>query len=309
MYTLPAQHNAEDRANSAFFKVMQSAPMGLLISAALGFALVGIFQFLFYLDVLPSRWQPALLWVLSIGLSAFFEGLAFFFLLTTVRDFSAGAKREGWIGALASFLLLTYCMWEAHHIAGKFDDNTPEGYWTIAGIVGTITVILRVVELRIALTVTHEYKRKSALAEAEVKMQEMGRDIKDLSSQLVEYKRKEEQEALRLEAEAEAQLQKEMQRIEEERESAHRMALQEAERLKRQLASMERTKGIAITSVSAEDMKRKAREFYERNGIPPTQQQVAEMCGLKDAKSVRLKFPNGAWERYILSIKEELQGA
>jgi len=309
MHSLPAQLNAEDRANSAFFKVMQSAPMGLLISAALGFALVGIFQFLFYLDVLPNRWQPALLWVLSIGLSAFFEGLAFFFLLTTVRDFSAGAKREGWIGALASLLLLTYCMWEAHHIAGKFDDNTPEGYWTIAGIVGTITVILRVVELRIALTVTHEYKRKSALAVAENKVLEMGRDIQDLATELLEYKRKEEAEALRLEQEAEMQLQQEMRRIEAEKESAHQMVLQEAERLKRQLAAFERTKGVPITSVSAEDMKRKAREFYERNGIPPTQQQVAEMCGLKDAKSVRLKFPNGTWERYILSMKEDLAEA
>jgi len=50
-------------------------------------------------------------------------------------------------------------------------------------------------------------------------------------------------------------------------------------------------------------MMRKAREFFNRNNIIPTQQQVAEMVGLRDAKSVRLQFPNGSWDAFIETLQ------
>lgn len=56
-------------------------------------------------------------------------------------------------------------------------------------------------------------------------------------------------------------------------------------------------------------MERKAADFYKRNKITPTQQQVAEMVGLKDAKSVRIQFPNGSWDEFLETLEAEMLSA
>ena len=61
----------EQRANTAFQRVMDSAPMGLLISAAVGLAIVGVFQYIFYLGILPGCWSPTLRGLLSGAIAAF----------------------------------------------------------------------------------------------------------------------------------------------------------------------------------------------------------------------------------------------
>ena len=171
-YTADTVSHAEERATTAFRRVMDTAPMGLLICAALGLLIVGVFQYIFYIGVLPTGWCHALRAALSGALAAFFEGLGFYFLVATVRDFSAGHQREGYIGLTATFILWIYAIWEAHHISVAFDAGGK--YWAIMGIIGTIVCVVRVVELRITLTVTSATRRqddRKTIAELTGKLQ------------------------------------------------------------------------------------------------------------------------------------------
>lgn len=288
----------EHRANTAFYKVMQSAPMGLLVCAALGLAIVGVFQFIFYFNVFPEAWSALLTTGISASLAIFFECLGFYFLVTTVRDFSTGARREGWLGLLATFLLWAYSIWEATHISATFDRDTPESYAAVFGIIGTIVCIVRIVEIRITLTVTSSMKR---IQEETSLLQQLEQERllhADTTGKLQVYEAEKnsirEAEKQRLQQENEYRAQEEQKRIEDmEREN---------QRLRRQLESSGKTSGQKLSKTDRAAMERKAREFFQKNNMIPTQDQVAHMCGLKDGKSVRIQFPNGSWEAFIGSI-------
>ena len=304
----------EDRAHAVFHSVMESAPMGLLLCAALGLAIIGGFQFLFYFYILPAAWGFPLTATFSASIAIFFEGLGFFFLVATVRDFSAGARKEGWLGLSGTVLLFAYTLWECTHIATQFDGATPESWWAIFGIVGTIGTIVRIVEFRIALTVASSAKRKSTLSEAETALSEERKRTLELTGKLVRFEQAELAENQRTQEEKE---QREKERIEQEardRQQAWDTLLQEAaearqetERFRRVAERAEKKPpGIPITNTGRAEMERKAADFYKRNNILPTQQQLAEMVGLKDAKSVRIQFPNGSWDAFLEGLEAEM---
>lgn len=303
----------EERAHTLFNRVMESAPMGLLVCAALGLTIVGVFQFIYYFSVLPGGWNFTLITAISTALATFFEALGFYFLVTTVRDFSSGARKEGWIGLCATFLLWGYALWECRHIAARFSAHTPETYWSILGIIATITCIVRVVEFRIALTVTSAVQRKNALAEAENALDQERKRALELTGKLAHFEQAERTEKQRIQEETE---QREKERAEAEslrRQQAWDALQQEAaearsevERLRRAAERAEKkAPGIPIVGTGRADMEREAAKFFLRNNIHPTQQQVAEMVGLKDAKSVRLQFPNGSWEAFLGTLEAE----
>lgn len=288
-----ADWRADDHANSIFARVMRSAPMGLLVSAALGLAIVGVFQYIFYLDVLPAGWQSPLRHILSASIALFFEALGLFFLITTVRDFSAGAMREGWLGLAATILLWGYAIWEAKHVASAFDANTPESHWAVLGIIGTIVCIVRIVEFRIALTVTSAYKRRDDR-----------KTIAELTGKLHKYEaEKAATEAEKQQAEKQAQLLEDQRR---EQEIADAFA--ELETLRRKLASTERRAGSQpLDRNKRSEIERRTREFYRKHQLAPTQEQAARLSGLSDARSLRNHFPNGSWEAFISALQAEIQ--
>ena len=233
----------EQRTNTLFYRVMESAPLWLLIFAALGLAIAGVFQFLFYLHILPTAWPSALTSCISAALALFFEGLGFYFLVTTVRDFSAGARREGAIGLTATFLLWAYALWECVHISASFDSNTPESFWSICGILGTIVCLVRIVELRITLTVTSAYQRIDEVAVITAELEADRKQLEIVTGKLLHLEA-EKQAANNRKLEAEKRQQEEQQRLFEleqaeirrQQEEQLREAIEEAERLRRQLA-------------------------------------------------------------------------
>lgn len=311
----PGVGSSEHRANTAFFRIMETAPLGLLISAALGLALVGVFQYIFYLDVLPAGWAWFLRATLSTGLAAFFEGLGFYFLVATVRDFSGGHRREGYIGLTATFLLWAYALWEAHHISTAFDAGGK--YWAIMGIIGTIVCVVRVVELRITLTVTSAYQRQSEVDELRTTLQSERKQRLELTGKVNHYeaeKRRIEQE--KAEAEKNA-FQAEQQRIEQEKALREMQMQQENENLQNELADLRKKVDRAEKrSVSAgntqpvdrnkrPEIERRVQEFYRKNNVVPTQDQAAKLVGLKDARALRYHFQNGSWDKFVESLQPE----
>ena len=181
------QPTTEERAHAAFYRVMDAAPMGLLVCAALGLAIVGGFQYLFYFYILPASWGFALTAAFSASVAVFFEALGFFFLVATVRDFSAGARREGWLGLSGTILLFAYTLWECTHIAACFDRDTQQSWWAMFGIVGTIGTIVRLVEFRIALTVSSSVQRKNALQAAETALAAERKNTAELTGKLFRF--------------------------------------------------------------------------------------------------------------------------
>jgi hypothetical protein len=296
--------SAEERTNSMFFKVMETTPMGLLIGAALGLVIAGVFQYIFYLSILPSSWSLLLRTALSTGLALFFELLAFYFLVATVRDFSSGAKREGWIGVSASILLLSYCTWEAIHIASVFDNNTPEGFWAICSILGTIILAVRVVELRITLTVSSAYKQKDRVQELQSEILNLTEQLARTSEQLQHY--------LDIDAEAEEKrirlAQLEAEEAQREKEEQYRQAQQELARLrKRSEASGAENRKQSISQ--AEILKVAFRHFDPVSGKLKVTREVIAAELKTTTRTISEKFKNGTLEAALKHLAEKRQQA
>lgn len=298
-------NNTEKRANAIFFNVMETAPLGLLISAALGLAIVGVFQYIFYLGVLPAGWSVLLRSLLSTALAAFFEGLGFYFLVATVRDFSAGHRREGFIGLGATFLLWAYALWESHHISAAFDSGGH--YWAIMGIIGTIVCVVRVVELRITLTVSSAVRQADALAEAETAIADQRKHIEFLAGKVNRYEA--ERQA------AEDRKQAEQQRLRDlEAADAERRKQEEIETMRRELSAarrtistMEKQTGGDISGrikVSTEKVRAAIRDFRRKTNATPTRKQIASAVSV-DERSLRNHFPNGSLDAIIAEIIAE----
>lgn len=265
--------------------------MGLLLSAALGLAIVGVFQYIFYLDALPFLWQPPLRHGISVAIAAFFEALSLFFLITTVRDFSARHRREGWLGAVASILLLIYALYEVRHVAATFDRDTPETYATIYAILATIIVIVRVVELRIALTVT-----------AAIIRHDERKIIADLTGKLaILHAEKDAAENRKRQAEEERK------RLENERrEQEITDAFTELETLRKRVAKQEKTSIGVNGVVTQEAALRIARDYMRKNiGLKPTQKTIAALMKKED-RTIRNAFPNGSWDIQIEQLFAEI---
>lgn len=298
-----ATPSAEQRANTAFYRVMETAPMGLLVSAALGLLIVGVFQYIFYLGVLPAGWSDTLRAILSGALAAFFEGLGFYFLVATVRDFSAGHRREGYIGLLATFLLWAYALWEAHHISAAFDAGGK--YWAIMGIIGTIVCVVRVVELRITLTVTSAYRQQSALDIAIAERDDYRKQNLELTGKVNRYEAAIREEEDRKLAAAEQQRQREA-------EAAERRKQEELDNLRRQLSAANRQLSAVQNDTPGKiklqpDRAAAAiREFMRKNkGMRPTQSQIAAALQVTE-RTLRTNFPNGSWDEQIEQLFREI---
>ena len=293
-HTSAAVSHAEERATSTFQRVMESAPMGLLISAALGLAIVGVFQYLFYLDVLPSGWNAPLRCAIASATAAFFEALGLFFLITTVRDFSAHARREGFIGLLATCLLWVYAVWEATHVAAAFDRDTPESYMAVFGIIGTIVCIVRIVELRIALTVTSAVQRT-----------DYRKQLNELAGKVNRYEAEMKAEEDRKKAEADRLAQLEAAEAERRKEEEIATMRRELAAARRELSKVEATPGGKI-KVSAEKVNAAIRDFMRKNrGMKPSRAQIAAAVQV-DERSLRNHFPNGSLDTVIEQLFREV---
>lgn len=299
-------NNTEKRANAIFFNVMETAPLGLLISAALGLTIVGVFQYIFYLGVLPAGWSVLLRSMLSTALAAFFEGLGFYFLVATVRDFSAGHRREGYIGLSATFLLWAYALWESHHISAAFDSGGH--YWAIMGIIGTIVCVVRVVELRITLTVSSAMRASDAAAEAETTIEEQRKHIETLGRKVEAYEAAIRAEQQRKQAEAQRLL--ELEAAEEERRKQEEIDAMRRElaNARRTITTMEKQTGNDTSGrikVSEEKVRRAISDFMRKNsGMQPSRKQIASACGV-DERSLRNHFPNGSLDEVIAELLAE----
>ena len=295
-------NTAEQKTNTLFFGIMETTPMGLLIGAALGLLIAGVFQFIFYLTILPPTWSLLLRTCLAGGLAVFFELLAFFFLVATVRDFSSGAKREGWIGVSASLLLLSYCGWEAIHIASVFDNNTSEGFWAICSILGTIILAVRVVELRITLTVSSAYKKEDTSEALQATIETLTLENGSLRVQLQKY----------LDAEAEVEQNKlriqqiRMQEEAEAKEAENRANIAELNRLRKALEKTEGDKkpirnGVVLDS----EVLNAAFRYFDLNTrkLTVTRERIAAECNTT-TRTLSTRFPNGSLEAKLLMMAE-----
>lgn len=271
--------------------------MGLLIGAALGLLIAGVFQFIFYLTILPPTWSIVLRTSLATGLAVFFELLAFFFLVATVRDFSSGAKREGWIGVSASLLLLSYCAWEAIHIASVFDNDTPDGFWAICSILGTIILAVRVVELRITLTVSSAYKKADTDQSLQAIINDMMAENGSILLQLQKYQAEEaEVEANRILVQ---QLQQ--QEAEAQRQAEIASNMKELEKLRKAMAAIESEKKPIRNSVQLESeiVAAAFRYFDPLSGkLTATREKIAAECNTT-TRTLSTKFPNGSLEAQL----------
>lgn len=301
-------NTAEQRTNTFFFRVMESAPPGLLISAAIGLCIVGVFQYIFYLHVLPAHWHTYLLHTLSVAIALFFEALGFYFLVATVRDFSGGHRREGYIGLLATSLLWGYAIWEAHHISASFDAGGK--YWAIMGIIGTIVCIVRVVELRITLTVTSAFAQQNIVGEQEKQIAHYQKQLAETTGRLNTIESEAKAAHDRQQAEAERLRQLEAEEAERQKEAKSLAIQQENETLRRQLARLEKKESennSALTGkqkLNRETALRIMRAFYQKNSVAPTRVQLAQLAGV-DERTVGNCFPNGAWAEAITLLKQE----
>lgn len=297
--------SAEEKTNSLFFRIMETTPMGLLIGAALGLIIAGVFQFIFYLSILPPTWSILLRTSLSVSLAVFFELLAFFFLVATVRDFSSSARREGWIGVSASILLLSYCAWEAVHIASLFDNNTTQGFWSICSILGTIILAVRVVELRITLTVTSAYKQKN-------QMEELRQAFINLEAEAATTQHK-LQYFLNLEAEAAANkqrlLQLEAAEAEAAKEQQYKQAIAEAARLRRMVEKSEATTntnrkpGISQSEI----LKAAFRHFDPKTGKLKVTREVIAAELKTTTRTISTYFKNGTLEESLRQMATQTE--
>lgn len=299
-----ATTSSEQRANTAFFRVMETAPMGLLVSAALGLAIVGVFQYIFYLGVLPTGWSGILRATLSTGLAAFFEGLGFYFLVATVRDFSGGHRREGYIGLLATCLLWAYALWEAHHISAAFDAGGK--YWAIMGIIGTIVCVVRVVELRITLTVTSAFRRKDAIAEAETTIATYRKQLDELTGKVNRYEAEIKAAHDRKQAEAERLAALEAAEAERKQQEEYAALQKELSALRRIAAKADSDPATGKIKISTGKVETVIREFMRKNrGMRPSREQIASACSV-DARSLRNYFPNGSLDGIIEDLFRQI---
>ena len=300
-----ATSTSEQRTNTLFFSIMETTPMGLLLGAALGLLIAGVFQFIFYLTILPDTWSVLLRTILSTGLAVFFEMLAFFFLVATVRDFSSGAKREGWIGVSASLLLLTYCAWEAIHIASVFDNNTAEGFWSICSILGTIILAVRVVELRITLTVSSAYKKADTERSLQTIINEMMAENGSILLKLQKYQAEEaEVEANKLRIQ-----QIKQQEEAEARDAEYRSNIAELNRLRKALEKTEGEKKTVRSGVQLDsEVVKTAFRYFDKNTrkLTVTRERIAAECNTT-TRTLSTRFPNGSLEAKLLMMAESHQ--
>ena len=226
--------------------------------------------------------------------AAFFEALGLFFLITTVRDFSAHARREGFIGLLATCLLWVYAVWEATHVAAAFDRDTPESYMAVFGIIGTIVCIVRIVELRIALTVTSAVQRT-----------DYRKQLNELAGKVNRYEAEMKAEEDRKKAEADRLAQLEAAEAERRKEEEIATMRRELAAARRELSKVEATPGGKI-KVSAEKVNAAIRDFMRKNrGMKPSRAQIAAAVQV-DERSLRNHFPNGSLDTVIEQLFREV---
>jgi len=286
--------NAEERATALFTRMTEFGPMGLMIGAALALMVAGAFQYRFYLLVIPAEWGGLSQQVLSVLIATAFECLAFFFLVTTVRDFGKGARKEGWIGSSATALLLAYSLFECHHIASAFDGNDPEKFLWIFGVLGTVIIIVRVVEFRIAVTVSSSLNRDNAVRDLSEKIGNLEKEILTLKGEnfrlMSEKNERDEKELL------------EKQRI--EREESDRKKRAEAARIK----ELERLAGLKSSGSIPGDKRKmildKARQMQQENGKVPGKSELEKILNFSEG-TVKYYFPNGSFQA---ALEAEISG-
>lgn len=98
--------------------VKVSSP-SLIIFGLLSFLVLGIYAMDYYAQLNSSRFGYAGGMAMGFFLAAIIEGGRFAFLLASVRDFSIGNKRNGWLGLVASIFLVVHDLtvsWKVAHL-------------------------------------------------------------------------------------------------------------------------------------------------------------------------------------------------
>jgi hypothetical protein len=139
----------EDRVGQLVSDFTDIAPMGLLVTAAMSFILVGFLMSFFYMDIFVTRF-PNQNWILGIAAAIVQEGTRFFLLATTVRDFSRIRRVEGVIGVVGSLLLVLHDC----RIALSLEQIWGKGFFEMTLFFVLIGLLI---ELRLVLTI---YKKK-----------------------------------------------------------------------------------------------------------------------------------------------------
>lgn len=286
--------NTPERAITLFARVMGSAPTGLLLCAALGLALVGVFQFKYYEAALPDFLGEWLIILLSFGISIFVESLGFFLLVATVRDYSSGARKEGTLGLLATILLYAFSMWEAYTVSVRFAENDHPRFLSLFSLIGTIVTIVRVVEFRIALTVTAtetQRKKNDLLSEENAALKMEILELRGAVSRF-EQEKKARETAEVAENERIAKESERIQREDQERKQKERDA--ELSRLRKIAAGISQDKSPDRRG----KILAKAREILHKEGRIPTKREIETALGFSQG-SVKYYFPNGSYEAAI----------
>jgi len=98
--------------------VKASSPF-LIVFGVLSFIVLGVYATDYYADLNTRRFGSFGGLVIAICLSLIIEGGRFAFLLASVRDFSIGNKKNGWLGLIASILLVVHDItvsWKISHL-------------------------------------------------------------------------------------------------------------------------------------------------------------------------------------------------
>ncbi len=98
--------------------VKASSP-SLIIFGVLSFLVLGIYATDYYAALNTPRFGSFGGLVIGICLSLIIEGGRFAFLLASVRDFSIGNKKNGWLGLIASVFLVIHDLtvsWKIAHL-------------------------------------------------------------------------------------------------------------------------------------------------------------------------------------------------
>ena len=110
--------------------VKGSSPF-LIFFGMLSFIILGVFATDYYADLNARRFGYFGGLVIAVCISLIIEGGRFAFLLASVRDFSIGQKKNGWLGLIASLLLVIHDLTVSWKIAHLWSEKNQLDYFNL----------------------------------------------------------------------------------------------------------------------------------------------------------------------------------
>jgi len=113
-----------------FVKGLVKASGPLLITFGLfSFIVLGVYATDYYYQLNLLRFSSFSALVLAIAIALIVEGGRFAFLLASVRDFSTGNKKNGWLGLLASIFLVIHDITVSWKISQLWSERNATAYF------------------------------------------------------------------------------------------------------------------------------------------------------------------------------------